>query len=295
MRLAPLSEKPEFTFPSGTFDVRGWEVRTRAEREKVGEVHDVILDESGQARYLDVDLGFLRKHVLLPIGQAETDPAEDTVWIPGMSQDQFENVPEYGHDVRSITPEYERELTGAYRGAFQDEEYYSRPEYASSRPRMMGRETEGPARLAILDELEEFKVADEDPDPRGWEVIISDGRAIGKVDELIVDTSAMKVRYLDCEVDERELGIGDKDRHILIPVGYARLDEDGKRVVVDALSSADVARMPVHQGLPLPREQEESIHDAFTGGYEGEHRYRHPRYDADRFYEPRRSGGGELH
>jgi photosynthetic reaction center H subunit len=292
MRLAPLSQNPEFTFPSGTFDVRGWEVRTLADREKVGEVHDVILDENGQARYLDVDLGLLRKHVLLPIGQAEADASEDAVWVPGMNKDQFEQIPEYDHDIASITADYETGLAGAYTGAYQGEHYYARPEYATDRPRMTGESPRTTARLATLDELDDFAVAEGDPDPRGWEVVVADGLVIGTIDQLIVDTSAMKVRYLECDVDESALGIDEWDRHVLIPVGYARLDESGKRVIVDAISADDVARMPVYDGLPLEREQEEQIHGTFTGRYGQETRYSHPRYNTDRFYAPRRRRGG---
>jgi sporulation protein YlmC with PRC-barrel domain len=92
----------------------------------------------------------------------------------------------------------------------------------------------------------DFKVASEDPDPRGWHVLSADGRRVGKIDDLIVDQQAAKVRYLVCDLDEDELGIKeDRDRHVLIPVGFARLIEKEKRVVVDTISSEDVATMPV--------------------------------------------------
>lgn len=107
----------------------------------------------------------------------------------------------------------------------------------------------GPNRnLASLDELDDFKVADEDPDPRGWDIFAEDGRRIGEVDELIVDTSAMKVRYLDCDLDEAELGIEDRERHVLIPLDNARLDENAKRVTVEGITSEDVAMLPPFTG-----------------------------------------------
>jgi photosynthetic reaction center H subunit len=102
--------------------------------------------------------------------------------------------------------------------------------------------------LASLDSLDDFKVADGEPDPRGWEIIARDGRKIGEVDELIVDISAMKVRYLDCELDEDELHLEERDRHILIPVGHARLNSDDKLVMVDAISSDEVSRLPRFTG-----------------------------------------------
>src|SRR5690606_12833074 len=99
------------------------------------------------------------------------------------------------------------------------------------------------------------------------------------------DTSAMKVRYLDIDVDEEELGASElRDRHVLIPIGYARLNDDEDQVLVDAISSTDVAGLPAFEGLPLRRETEDRIHTAFTGGVTGEERLRHPRYSAEGFF-----------
>ncbi|HEU0052581.1 MAG TPA: PRC-barrel domain-containing protein, partial [Longimicrobium sp.] len=78
-------------------------------------------------------------------------------------------------------------------------------------------------RVVPLNRLDDFKVADGDPDVRGWDVVAADGRKIGEVDELLIDTGAMKVRYLDVEVDRGMIAGGD-DRHVLIPIGYARLE-----------------------------------------------------------------------
>src|SRR5688572_4109834 len=70
----------------------------------------------------------------------------------------------------------------------------------ASRERPMS--TDDLDRVVPMDDLDDFRVAGDTPDPRGWEVVASDGRRIGEVDELLVDTSAMKVRYLDVGVDD---------------------------------------------------------------------------------------------
>ncbi|HEY8470308.1 MAG TPA: PRC-barrel domain-containing protein [Longimicrobiales bacterium] len=292
MAFISLSDQPDYNFPPGTFDVRGWDVRTMADNEKIGKIDDILVDESGNPRYLDVDLGRFRKHVLLPIGQARVDEAEDVVLVPGMTKDQLKDVPEYDHNPDRITREYEDQVAAAYAGAYTGEHYYARPEYAGERPAVKGTGGEEAGRLAMLSELDDFDVADEDPDPRNWEVIASDRRAIGEVKDLVVDTSAMKVRYLDVDVNEEALGAAElRDRHILIPIGYARLDEDSDQVVVDAISSREVASLPPFEGLPLRRETEDRLHAVFTGGMAGgEERLRHPRYSAESFYEPRRRG-----
>jgi len=151
-------------------------------------------------------------------------------------------------------------------------------------------------RIIPLDELDDFKVADGDPDVRGWEVLSSDGRKIGSVDNLLVDTAAMKVRYLDVDIDG-DLLEDDKDRHILIPIGYARLDEDDDRILVDALDSTRLRQIPAYRHEPLTREYETSLQTHFdnrtTPSREGTDFYASEGYDDDRFFGSRRGAGGE--
>jgi uncharacterized protein (TIGR02271 family) len=103
--------------------------------------------------------------------------------------------------------------------------------------------------LAPIDDTD-FKVADGDPDPRGWDVISADGKEIGEVDDLIIDTSAMKVRYLVCDLDEDELGLeDDRDRHVLIPVGRARLSPDDKKLMLDGVTAREILTAPPFTGV----------------------------------------------
>jgi hypothetical protein len=118
-------------------------------------------------------------------------------------------------------------------------------------------------RVVPLGQLDDFKVADGEPDVRGWEVLASDGRKIGEVDELLVDTAAMKVRYLDVDVDDAMVA-GGTDRHVLIPIGYARLDEDRDSVMVDALAAADLGSVPSYDQGPLTRDFETSVRESFS-------------------------------
>ncbi|HEV2149858.1 MAG TPA: DUF2382 domain-containing protein [Longimicrobiaceae bacterium] len=150
-------------------------------------------------------------------------------------------------------------------------------------------------RVVPLDQLDDFKVAEGDPDVRGWEVIGSDGRKIGEVDQLLVDTAAMKVRYLDVDVDG-ELVAGDAtDRHVLIPIGYARLDEDDDRILVDTLASSDLVALPEYTHGPITRDFETDLRSRFDTGYTAgatttdDDFYAHDLYDDDRFYGGRRN------
>ena len=153
-------------------------------------------------------------------------------------------------------------------------------------------------RVVPLGQLDDFKVAEGDPDVRGWEVVASDGRTIGEVDELLIDTNAMKVRYLDVEVENGLMA--EPDRHVLVPIGYARLDRSADRVMVDNIASTDLRTMPAYDQSPVTRDYETSVRNAFPGGTAatqvesdtgmaaaGSHDtdfYTHDSFDDNRFY-----------
>lgn len=144
-------------------------------------------------------------------------------------------------------------------------------------------------RVVPLDQLDDFQVAEGDPDVRGWEVRAADGRRIGEVDNLLIDTEAMKVRYLDVDLN-------DHDRHILVPIGYARLDESEDHVFVDSLTSEGLATLPVYDHQPLTREYEAALRGHYdrsdTVTSTGADFYASDLYDADRFYSSRRGDRG---
>lgn len=254
MPLIPLSRNPDHALPGDALDVRGWVVKTSLDREKVGKVDDLLVDERGRPRYLDVDLGLFNKHVLLPLGNAHADGSEDVVWVDGLSKDQLESIPEYAHEAKALTPAYERRLEEDYRMAAA-----GRTREAGEPKVARGELEAGNDRLARLGDLEQFRVASEDADPRGWRVETGDGERIGEVDELIIDTTEMQARYLDCDVAEERLSLEALDRHILIPVEHSRLDRSKKRVVVDGIFSSDVSQYPVYGGLPLGSDVERRI------------------------------------
>ena len=147
-------------------------------------------------------------------------------------------------------------------------------------------------RIVRLDELDDYKVADGDSDVRGWDVVASDGTKIGEVENLLVDTGAMKVRYLTVERDTGWFDTNDRP-DVLVPIGAAQLDRDDKRVMVDRMASTDFRTLPGYQrDAGVTRDYESSIRSRYDRGttgataagaagagfYEGEH------YDDNRFY-----------
>lgn len=145
--------------------------------------------------------------------------------------------------------------------------------------------------LRRLRDLTEFEVADGNPDVRGWSVRGGDGKKFGDVAELIVEEEALKVRYLDVELDA-SLQINKHERHILIPVGVAALDEDADNVFVPSLTLESVLDYPPYAEFHITREYEEAMLRALklplpehgTGSF-----YEQPSFTEETFYQNRRS------
>ncbi len=96
-------------------DVKGLDVYTESD-EKVGSIHNVLVDEEGHFRYLVVDTGFwiFGKKVLLPVGRFRSDPRAQRIYTIGLSKQQAENLPEY-HDDMVVDYDYEERVRGVYR------------------------------------------------------------------------------------------------------------------------------------------------------------------------------------
>lgn len=114
--------------------------------------------------------------------------------------------------------------------------------------------------LYYLNELSDYKVAEDYADVRNWEVIDADQRAIGKVDGLLVSKQAERVVYLDVEVDKSIIEAGhetfavaadkgvheflneDGENHLIIPIGMVTLDEDNKKVLSNNINYTTFAK-----------------------------------------------------
>ena len=91
-------------------------------------------------------------------------------------------------------------------------------------------------RLERLSRLRDHDVSRDEPDPRGWRVVNRDGRAIGEVTDLIIDTDRMKAAYLDIELDAKLFGLRRDDPHVLVPL--ERAHRAGKRLLIEDISRA---------------------------------------------------------
>lgn len=116
-------------------------------------------------------------------------------------------------------------------------------------------------RLFYLHDLEDFKVHHDDADVRGWSVKLSDGTTIGKVENLVVDKGARKVRYVEVtgdtgffssynkedyylDKDEDRVFNADHDDHFLVPIGMIRLDRSDNECYVEGMTGEQIGGVP---------------------------------------------------
>jgi sporulation protein YlmC with PRC-barrel domain len=252
MGLKRISALETYDFPAYAYDVTGWAVRTQLDGKKVGRVDDLVVAADGEPRYLDVDLGFLKKHVLVPLEYAQADAVEEVVVVERMSAPDFETVPPLTHDMSELTLDYERRLSEAYRAPGA---------HALDRPAVPDDAADN--RFVRLEGMEGFRIKG-DADPRGWKVIAGDGSVLGRAVDLLVDRDSMRAAYLLASVDEKGHGLERIGRHVLIPIERVRLT-DNKRVLVDGLFARDLGRYPVYGGLPIRADVIDRIGAFFEG------------------------------
>jgi uncharacterized protein (TIGR02271 family) len=124
---------------------------------------------------------------------------------------------------------------------------------------------------------------------------MAQGSKVGKVDKLIADLSALKVRYLDVKLDDKFSG-GQKNRHVLLPVGSARLDDKDDKVLLQGIAANQLASLPSYTpGERISRDFENSLRGRLTGApiptpTAGQDYYAHEFFDENRFFGNRGTG-----
>lgn len=114
--------------------------------------------------------------------------------------------------------------------------------------------------LMPLRELPRFKIAGHDPDIRGWSVFTSNGREVGRVDDLLVDTSIGEVVMLDVD-------LAGSDRHTLAPVRAAWIDRDHDRVILDGAELSAGDELPTLGRTPTSDEELRGFGERYARTY----------------------------
>ncbi len=160
-------------------------------------------------------------------------------------------------------------------------------------------DTDNKKNLYYLEELSDYTVADNDKDVRGWEVKDKDGRAIGTVDNLLVNKNTERVVYLDIEVDTSIIAANHKpynsrvkdggheylnedgENHFILPIGMAHLNLESEIVFTESINHqtfAETKRMK--KGTPIHRDYEVLVLDSYV---RNEHADPYPK--DDKFYD----------
>jgi hypothetical protein len=110
----------------------------------------------------------------------------------------------------------------------------------------VGPSPESARRLVRLKELDDYKVAEGEPDIRGWSVYTATGRELGDIEDLLVDTELGEVVMVDVDLKR-------DDRHTLAPIKAAWIDRDNRRVVLNT------AMFDVDDAIPALRQRNEPV------------------------------------
>lgn len=98
-------------------DVKGINVYADGTEEKIGNIDDVLVDDSGRFRYFILDTGLwgVGKKVLLPVAQSRVDVNGQKVYARGLrNKQQAERLPNYDRNM-TVDYDYEEQVRDVYR------------------------------------------------------------------------------------------------------------------------------------------------------------------------------------
>lgn len=101
---------------TGGNDIKNYDVYSDVGDDKVGSVQDILVDETGNLRYLVVNTGMwsVGKRVLLPVGRSRIDDNNRRVYARGLTKDQVERLPDF-NDLERVNYDYEEQVREVYR------------------------------------------------------------------------------------------------------------------------------------------------------------------------------------
>ena len=129
-------------------------------------------------------------------------------------------------------------------------------------------------RLHRLNELDDWQVHEDDYDVRGWAVKDAGGNKIGTVDNLIVDKSQRRVRYLEVDLSHGYDNYGSSydngytrdDSHIFVPIGLVTLDGSDNDVDIKGIQTEHAYNAPRYRrNTALTPERELATYNYLTG------------------------------
>ncbi len=116
----------------------------------------------------------------------------------------------------------------------------------------------------------EFEMVSGEPDIRNWKVVGLQNQYVGRVAELLFNDVSHRVRYLIINLNGKPLNL--VSRLILIPVGLVDLLTEEKVVLLNGITIAHLASLPVYEKGKISRETELAVRDVFSPGSSGIYR-----------------------
>jgi hypothetical protein len=92
--------------------------------------------------------------------------------------------------------------------------------------------------LVPLSRMQSFRMAEGEPDVRGWPVVGADGSAVGRVAELLVDPAASEIAAVLVALPESD---PTRANRAVLPMEHVRIDDRGQRLVADATALSHYA------------------------------------------------------
>jgi sporulation protein YlmC with PRC-barrel domain len=215
-------------------------------RKKVGTIRDLVLGRHPMTvRYFAVDLGLFRKQVLVPA--EEISESGDEFSLLRWTADELNLLPTH-EPARKLSEEWLEELRRAHPRAYGD---------------LRDAEAREPSTILPIRDARDIQLPREAPNLKGWNVFGADGERIGTVTDMLVDTQALRIAYLDVDLLQ-DLYTLSEDRHVLIPMEAMDLKERGQDVWLKDTPARALSRVPAYTGGSLDPALEPRIREVFS-------------------------------
>ena len=139
----------------------------------------------------------------------------------------------------------------------------------------------------------DYEIADGEPDIRGWDVRDSNAQHLGKIEDLIFDPQARKVRYMVVKLDKNISD--DKNRDVLVPIGLAELHKVDSDAFLSGIATDQLKSLPDYSGT-VSDEMEENIRLILAGSgvaLAGNEFYNNDHFNEDNLFRNRRDVAAE--
>jgi photosynthetic reaction center H subunit len=132
------------------------------------------------------------------------------------------------------------------------------PAAYAERARVPDMTVHGQNKIVPMRVATDFKIAKGDPDPRGWNVVGTDGKVAGTVKDIWVDRPEAMIRYFEVALSNGSI--------VLTPMTMSKVHKGHRHIFVDAITAAQFADVPKLSSADQVTFYEEERVTAYYGG-----------------------------